>query len=81
MDEESGLYYNRFRYYEPRIGSYMSQDPIGLKSGILAIYRYVNSTNIALDILGLSHAYKLKKLWKMPIGLLLLDRLHIILFN
>ena len=61
VDEESGLYYNRFRYYEPRIGSYMSQDPIGLKSGILAIYRYVNSTNIALDILGLSHAYKLKK--------------------
>ena len=22
VDEESGLYYNRFRYYEPRIGSY-----------------------------------------------------------
>ena len=29
-DEETGLYYNRFRYYDPNTGSYISQDPIGL---------------------------------------------------
>ena len=29
-DVETGLYYNRFRYYEPNIGTYISQDPIGL---------------------------------------------------
>ncbi|WP_447529898.1 RHS repeat-associated core domain-containing protein [Vreelandella sp. TE19] len=30
-DEESGLYYNRHRYYDPQQGRYISQDPIGLK--------------------------------------------------
>ncbi|BEG55057.1 hypothetical protein VEV11M_34500 [Escherichia coli] len=30
-DEESGLYYNRNRYYDPLQGRYITQDPIGLK--------------------------------------------------
>ena len=30
-DIETGLYYNRFRYYGPETGSYISQDPIGLQ--------------------------------------------------
>nr|WP_277914671.1 RHS repeat-associated core domain-containing protein [Xenorhabdus bovienii] len=29
-DEESGLYYNRFRYYSPETAQYISPDPIGL---------------------------------------------------
>lgn len=29
-DEESGLYYNRNRYYNPLLGRYITQDPIGL---------------------------------------------------
>ena len=32
-DAETGLYYNRFRYYDPEAGQYVSQDPIRLKSG------------------------------------------------
>ena len=32
-DRETGLYYNRFRYYEPNTGLFISQDPIGLASG------------------------------------------------
>ena len=32
-DEESGLYYNRYRYYAPKLGRYVSQDPIGLLGG------------------------------------------------
>ncbi|HHW3548081.1 TPA: RHS repeat-associated core domain-containing protein, partial [Escherichia coli] len=30
-DEESGLYYNRNRYYDPLQGRYITQDPIGLR--------------------------------------------------
>jgi RHS repeat-associated protein len=33
-DEESGFYYNRFRYYDPRQGRYITQDPIGLPGGV-----------------------------------------------
>jgi uncharacterized protein RhaS with RHS repeats len=29
FDEETGLHYNRFRYYDPGIGRYISADPIG----------------------------------------------------
>ena len=32
-DEETGLAYNRFRYYNPETGGCISQDPIGLGSG------------------------------------------------
>ena len=30
QDEETGLYYNRYRYYDPKQGRYITQDPIGL---------------------------------------------------
>ncbi len=33
-DEESGLYYNRHRYYDPLQGRYITQDPMGLKGGM-----------------------------------------------
>ena len=32
-DDESGLYYNRHRYYNPGQGRYITQDPIGLMGG------------------------------------------------
>lgn len=32
-DEESGLYYNRHRYYNSGLGRYITQDPIGLNGG------------------------------------------------
>ncbi|VTP17414.1 putative deoxyribonuclease RhsC [Phytobacter ursingii] len=32
-DEETGLHYNRHRYYNPRQGQYITQDPIGLMGG------------------------------------------------
>jgi RHS repeat-associated protein len=52
-DREIGLYYNRFRYYDPTLGQYISQDPIGLKGGI-ATYAYVRSPTTWKDPLGLS---------------------------
>jgi RHS repeat-associated protein len=53
QDEETGLYYNRFRYYDPSIGAYLSQDPIGLNGG-MQIYGYVHDSNSWIDILGLA---------------------------
>ena len=33
LDEETGLYYNRARYYDPALGRFVSEDPIGLAGG------------------------------------------------
>ena len=52
-DAETGLYYNRFRYYSPEEGVYISQDPIGLFSGNFSFYSYVINLNILTDPLGL----------------------------
>jgi RHS repeat-associated protein len=52
-DVETGLYYNRFRYYNPDEGMYISQDPIGLHSGQPNLYAYVNDPNTWVDVLGL----------------------------
>jgi RHS repeat-associated protein len=32
-DYETGLHYNRFRYYDPDIGRFVSQNPIRLLGG------------------------------------------------
>ncbi|WP_259321613.1 RHS repeat-associated core domain-containing protein, partial [Phocaeicola vulgatus] len=52
-DRETGLAYNRFRYYSPKMGMYVSQDPIRLAGGILNLYGYVSDTNAWIDVLGL----------------------------
>jgi RHS repeat-associated protein len=52
-DAETGLYYNRFRYYSPEEGMYLSQDPISI-NGNLNLYAYVSDTNIWDDIFGLN---------------------------
>ena len=52
-DAKTGLYYNRFRYYDPNIGNYISQDPIGLAGNNPTLYGYVSDTNMWVDILGL----------------------------
>jgi len=52
-DEETGLFYNRFRYYDPGAGRYVSQDPIGLMGG-LAAFGYVPDPLAWVDPLGLA---------------------------
>ncbi|MCV8483411.1 polymorphic toxin type 34 domain-containing protein, partial [Escherichia coli] len=51
-DEESGLYYNRHRYYDPLRGRYITQDPIGLKGG-WNFYQYPLNPVTNTDPLGL----------------------------
>ena len=54
------MYYNRFRYYDPNAGSYISQDPIGLAGNNPTLYAYVSDVNYWNDVLGLTaEVYKL----------------------
>ena len=52
-DVETGLYYNRFRYYDPVAGAYVSQDPVGLEGG-LSIHAYPRDPLVFSDPLGLA---------------------------
>ena len=52
-DVETGLYYNRFRYYSPEMGMYISSDPIGLAGNNPTLYGYVQDVNTWLDWFGL----------------------------
>ncbi|MFZ4169057.1 RHS repeat-associated core domain-containing protein [Enterobacter ludwigii] len=52
-DAESGLYYNRYRYYDPELGQYLSPDPIGLAGGIRP-QGYVHNPVEWIDPLGLA---------------------------
>jgi len=51
-DDESGLFYNRFRYHDCDTGQYISPDPIGLRGG-LNLYSYVPNPLKYIDPLGL----------------------------
>jgi RHS repeat-associated protein len=51
-DEETGLLYNRFRYYDVYAGRYISQDPLGLAAGP-SLYGYPEDPFSATDPLGL----------------------------
>ncbi len=42
LDTETGLYYDRARYYDPSLARFVSQDPIGLAGGINP-YAYVGN--------------------------------------
>ncbi|OUO74642.1 RHS family protein [Bacteroides sp. An269] len=52
-DEETGLYYNRFRYYLPNLGGYLTKDPIGILGKNPTLYSYVSNTNHYIDCNGL----------------------------
>jgi RHS repeat-associated protein len=52
-DEESGLYYNRFRYYDPDTGRFVSQDPVRLAGGD-NLYAYAPNPWNWIDPFGLA---------------------------
>ncbi|MCK1794426.1 RHS repeat domain-containing protein, partial [Pseudomonas violetae] len=53
FDDETGLHYNTFRYYDPEVGRFITQDPIGLVGGD-NFYKYAPNPIGWLDFLGLS---------------------------
>ena len=58
-DGETGLHYNLFRYYDPQVGRFIVQDPIGLNGG-WNLYQYAPNPLGWIDPLGLkcSHSSK-----------------------
>ncbi len=52
-DQETGLHYNYFRYYNPQTGRYITPDPIGLWGGV-NLFAYVRGNPLRwVDSLGL----------------------------
>ena len=53
LDGESGMYYNRARYYHPTLGTFVQRDPKGYVDGA-DLYQYVRSNPVdANDPTGL----------------------------
>ncbi|WP_323639797.1 RHS repeat-associated core domain-containing protein [Pectobacterium polonicum] len=52
-DDETGLHYNLFRYYDPTVGRFTTQDPIGLAGGD-NLYQYAPNPISWIDPLGLA---------------------------
>jgi len=45
LDQDTGLYYYRARYYDPSIGRFISEDPLGFAAGI-NFYAYVGNNPV-----------------------------------
>ncbi len=53
FDSETGLHYNTFRYYDPEVGRFTIQDPVGLSGGT-NLYGYVLNPTNWIDPAGLT---------------------------
>lgn len=66
-DAESGWAYNRFRYYNPTLGAYNAQDPLGQAPCLASAQGYVDHAAHWFDYLGLQcHQVTVKELQSMP---------------
>ena len=55
LDDETGLHYNRYRYYDPALGRYLTPDPIGYRGSEVNLYAYCTNPLVQVDVLGLAH--------------------------
>lgn len=54
LREPNGLYYMNARYYDPTVGRFLSEDPLGLGGGDLTLYSYAgNNPVVFVDPSGL----------------------------
>ena len=54
MTEPTGLYYMRARYYDPQVGRFISEDPMGVSSSDVNLYAYVGNNPVnSIDPSGL----------------------------
>jgi RHS repeat-associated protein len=55
MAEPNGLYYMRARYYDPAVGRFISEDPLGFGGGDVNFFAYVQNNPVnRIDPFGLS---------------------------
>ena len=56
MAEPNGFYYMRARYYDPEVGRFVSEDPIGFEGGDVNLYAYVGGNPVmGIDPFGLAY--------------------------
>lgn len=55
FDPETDLHYNRYRYYDPKLGRYLQSDPIGHEGSPINLYAYCPNPLVQVDVLGLDH--------------------------
>jgi len=49
MTEQNGFYYMRARYYDPQVGRFVSEDPIGFAGGDVNLMAYVDTVGKPLN--------------------------------
>lgn len=52
-DQETGLFYNRHRFYDPDLGLYLTPDPLGLEGGLSPYAYAANQPDLFFDVDGL----------------------------
>jgi RHS repeat-associated protein len=78
FDSVTGLQYNRARYYDPTVGRWTQEDPLGFTGGVSNLYQYVEnaplSTTDPMGLFGedpqLTGKFKMKKITDAELKLL-----------
>ncbi|MEQ8290387.1 MAG: RHS repeat-associated core domain-containing protein [Gammaproteobacteria bacterium] len=65
-DQETGLHYNYFRYYDSSIGRYITSDPIGLEAGTNTYIYALNNPLYWIDKYGLTASCPTTTPWNSP---------------
>ena len=69
------MHYNRFRYYDPGCGRFVSQDPIGLTGGI-NLHQYAVNPMVWIDPFGLTQKKCRCRDDECPPGTIHPDKIH-----